>query len=123
MLATARPLKVAGLINRRSIIMASLLSIFFTKAKLEEMLRASSEKGLDVTISVNDEANKYRQNVSATIAQSKEQRESKTPKVYLGNGGVFWTDGKISLAPKKDQEQHSGAPGEGETGELPDFLK
>jgi hypothetical protein len=76
------------------------------------MLNASTDKGLDVTISVNDEANKYRQNVSATIAQTKEQRDAKVPKVYLGNGGVFWTDGKVTLAPKKD-----AAPQQDEQGE------
>ena len=84
--------------------MATLMSVFFTKTKLQEMLNASTDKGLDVTISVNDEANQYRQNVSATIAQTKEQREAKAPKVYLGNGGVFWTDGKVTLAPKKDAQ-------------------
>jgi hypothetical protein len=90
--------------------MASLLSIFFTKANLEKMLKASTEKGLDVTISVNDEANQYRQNVSAIIAQSKEQRDAKYPKVYLGNGGVVWTDGKVTLAPKKDAQPQTAAP-------------
>jgi len=92
--------------------MATLMSIFFTKTKLQEMLTASTDKGLDVTISVNDEANKYRQNVSATIAQTKEQREAKAPKVYLGNGGVFWTDGKVTLAPKKDAVPQQAEQGE-----------
>ena len=86
------------------------MSVFFTKTKLQEMLNASTEKGLDVTISVNDEANQYRQNVSATIAQSKEQRDAKAPKVYLGNGGVFWTDGKVTLAPKKDAAPQQPQP-------------
>jgi len=99
--------------------MASLLSIFFTKAKLQEMLNASTDKGLDVTISVNDEANQYRQNVSATIAQSKEQRDAKAPKVYLGNGGVFWTDGKVTLAPKKDAQPQTAAPSTNLADDLP----
>lgn len=81
--------------------MAILISAYFTKAKLQEMLNAS-EKGLSVTIAVNDEANQYNQNVVVSKSQTKEERESKSPKVYYGNGGVVWTDGKVTLAPKKD---------------------
>lgn len=88
--------------NRTSvIIMATLISAYFTKAKLQEMLNAA-DKGIAVTIAVNDEANTYNQNVVVSKAQTKEERESKAPKVYYGNGGVVWTDGKITLAPKKD---------------------
>lgn len=81
--------------------MALLISAYFTKAKLQEMLNAA-DKGLAVTIAVNDEANNYNQNVVVSKAQSREEREAKTPKVYYGNGGVAWTDGKVTLAPKKD---------------------
>ena len=81
--------------------MATLISAYFTKAKLQEMLNAA-DKGIAVTIAVNDEANKYNQNVVVSKAQTKEERESKTPKVYYGNGGVVWTDGNVTLAPKKD---------------------
>ena len=102
--------------------MATLISAYFTKAKLEQMLQAA-DKGLAVTIAVNDECNNYQQNVSVFKAQSKDEREAKTGKTYYGNGQVVWTDGKVTVAPKKDAAQHSGTPGEGETGDLPDFLK
>ena len=81
--------------------MATLISAYFTKAKLQEMLNAA-DKGIAVTIAVNDEANTYNQNVVISKSQTKEERESKTPKVYYGNGGVVWSDGKVTLAPKKD---------------------
>ena len=81
--------------------MALLINAYFTKAKLQEMLNAA-DKGLAVTIAVNDEANNYNQNVVVYKAQSREEREAKTPKVYYGNGGVAWHDGKVTLAPKKD---------------------
>lgn len=53
------------------------------------------------TIGVNDESNQWGQNVSATDSQTKEEREAKKPKSYLGNGNVVWTDGNIKLADKK----------------------
>lgn len=55
------------------------------------------------TISVNDEANQYGQNVSLTDSQTQEEREAKKPKVYLGNGNVVWTNGEIKTAPKKEK--------------------
>jgi len=54
------------------------------------------------TINVNDNANQFNQNVSAYDSQTKEERESKKDKNYIGNGSVVWTDGKI-VALKKEQ--------------------
>jgi hypothetical protein len=73
--------------------MATLINAYITKAKLEQLL-AQADKGVAFTIAVNDEANAYN--------QTKEQRESKEPKTYFGNGAVVWTDNKVTLAPKKD---------------------
>ena len=56
------------------------------------------------TISISDEVNQYGQNVSVYESQTKEQREAKEKKNYIGNGKVFWTDGKISVAPKKQSQ-------------------
>jgi hypothetical protein len=55
------------------------------------------------TIGVNDESNQWGQNVTATDSQTKDEREAKKPKSYLGNGNVVWTDGNIKLADKKQE--------------------
>lgn len=55
------------------------------------------------TVSINDEPNQFGQNVSATDSQTKEEREAKKPKNYLGNGNVVWTDGNIKTAVKKTE--------------------
>jgi len=55
------------------------------------------------TIGINDESNQWGQNVSATDSQTKEERDAKKPKSYLGNGNVVWTDGNIKLADKKQE--------------------
>jgi hypothetical protein len=89
--------------------MATLINAYFTKAKLQEMLNAA-DKGIAVTIAVNDEANNYQQNVVVSKSQTKDERESKAPKTYYGNGQVVWTDGRVTLAPKKDAAPQQAAP-------------
>ncbi len=53
------------------------------------------------TISVQDET-RYGNNVAFMDSQTKEEREAKVQKTYLGNGKVIWTDGSITLAEKED---------------------
>ncbi len=56
------------------------------------------------TVSINDDTNKFGQNVTITDSQTKEEREAKKDKLYLGNGSVVWNDGKITTATKRDAE-------------------
>jgi hypothetical protein len=57
------------------------------------------------TISISDETNQYGQNVVMYEAQTKEEREAKTPKKYIGNGSVVWTDSTIKVAEKKQESK------------------
>ena len=54
------------------------------------------------TISVNDDT-RYGNNVAFMDSQTKEQRDAKVAKTYLGNGKVVWTDGSVKLAEREDQ--------------------
>lgn len=54
-----------------------------------------------LTLSISDTTDKYGNNISIYEDQTKEQRDAKEKKNYLGNGKVFWTDNKITLAEKK----------------------
>lgn len=56
------------------------------------------------TISISDNSDQYGNNVSMYEEQTKEERELKTTKKYFGNGKVFWNDGKIINAIKKEKE-------------------
>ena len=80
--------------------MASIITLGLNKEKLQ-----FNEKGwANITVIVNDETNQYGQNVSATVSQTKEQREAKEAKVYVGNGRVVWTEaGTINVADKVEQ--------------------
>lgn len=59
-----------------------------------------NEKGewVNYTMSINDVQDKFGNNASIFIQQTKEERENKTPKKYVGNGKVTYTDGKIVKA-------------------------
>lgn len=83
--------------------MASLNSLYIKKETLQKMLdvlNKKNEKGIELTVSINDEVNNYDQNVGAFVSQSKEQRDAKKEKFYVGNGRTFWTDGKIKVPEK-----------------------
>ena len=84
--------------------MASLNSIYLKKEKLQTLLNAMEKKGLtgiELTVNVTDESNQYGQNVSMFVAQTKEERDAKKERFYLGNGNTFWTDGKIQAFKKE----------------------
>jgi hypothetical protein len=59
------------------------------------------------TASINDELDKFGNNVAITEQQTKEQREAKVKRVYVGNGKVVWTNGKIEVM---KQEEKSDLP-------------
>ena len=91
--------------------MSSLSNIYIKVETLETLLKvvkAKAEKGISIDLSISDEANKYEQNVTAYVSQTKEQREAKKERFYVGNGKTFWTDGKICV-PKK-AETHDATP-------------
>ena len=50
------------------------------------------------TMSVNDKQDDYGNNASIFVQQSKEDREAKVKKNFVGNGKVAWTDGSIVKA-------------------------
>lgn len=88
--------------------MANLSSLWIKRETLKTLLDTidkKGEKGIELTISTSDETNEYEQNVSAFVSQSQEQREANVNRFYVGNGRVFWTDGKITKYVRKDQEQ------------------
>lgn len=85
--------------------MASLNSLYIKVETLETLLKtlkSKGEKGLNLTISLSDEANQYGQNVSGFVAQSKEERESGKQKFYVGNGNTFWTKGETPICKKTE---------------------
>jgi hypothetical protein len=75
-------------------------SIDLTKIDKSKLIKG---KYLNLTIAVNDNLDNYGNNVSLTIQQSKEEREIKASKTFLGNGKVVYTNGEVKVAEKQDK--------------------
>tara|TARA_B100000768_G_scaffold34260_1_gene32865 strand:+ start:4720 stop:5019 length:300 start_codon:yes stop_codon:yes gene_type:complete len=69
----------------------------------------------NLTISVGDET-RYGNNVAFMDSQTKDERDAKVAKTYLGNGKVVWTDGTVKLAEKEEQV---AVPVDEQSGDLP----
>ena len=89
--------------------MGALLGLSINVEDLPKEKFVKGKKGTyyNFTISINDKTNDFGQNVSAFDSQTKEEREAKAPKKYLGNGKVFWTDGTIVKAELKEEANQS----------------
>lgn len=86
--------------------MSALLNVSIDVASLPKEKFVTAKNGkvyYNFTVAVNDQTNDYGQNVTVFDSQTKEEREAKKPKTYLGNGKVFWTDGTVTLAERQEQ--------------------
>ncbi len=79
------------------------LSINLDNLPKEKFVKGKKGTYYNFTVSVNDDTNAYGQNASAFDSQSKEQREAKQPKTYIGNGQVIWTDGTCVKAERQEE--------------------
>ena len=87
--------------------MSALINVSLRVDKLPKEKFVAGKDGAvyyNFTIGVNDEANQFGQNVSLTDSQTKEEREAKKSKSYIGNGNVIWTDGKINAVKKESNK-------------------
>ena len=85
------------------IIKASINLNAIDKSKIIE---GKKGKYLPITITVNDEPDQFGNQGPVTMDQTKEEREAKTPKQYLGNVKVVWTNGTF---PDKIPYEGNGA--------------
>lgn len=82
--------------------MANLVSLSIDVTKITKS-KLKDGKYLNLTMSINNEVNEWGKNVSVWEEQSKEERDAKDKKTYLGSGKVVWTDGtNVEPAPKND---------------------
>lgn len=73
--------------------MAQLISASIDVTKISKDKLVKGEKGtyLNITIAINDEVDQYGNQAGIYESQSKEERESKAKKNYLGNGKIAWS--------------------------------
>ena len=83
--------------------MASIIkaSIDLNKIPKDKIFVGKKGKYLPITITINDEVDQFGNQGPVVVEQSKEEREAKTPKTYLGNVKVVWTNGdNVDVAPR-----------------------
>ena len=87
--------------------MASIIkaSIDLNKIPKDKIFVGKKGKYLPITITINDELDQFGNQGPVVVEQSKEERDAKSPKTYLGNVKVVWSNGNnVSPAPR-DGEQ------------------
>ena len=86
--------------------MASIIktSINLNEIPKDKIINGKKGKYLPITITINDEPDQFGNQGPVVVEQSKEEREAKTPKTYLGNCRVVWTNGdNVNAAPLYNQ--------------------
>ena len=85
--------------------MASIIkaSINLNEIPKNKIIDGKKGKYLPITITINDEVDQFGNQGPVMVEQSKEERESKATKIYLGNVKVVWTNGQnVGTAPRTD---------------------
>lgn len=97
--------------------MASIIkaSINLNEIPKNKIIDGKKGKYLPITITINDETDQFGNQGPIMVEQSKEERDAKAPKTYLGNVKVVWTNGSnVAAAPRTDGQsattQRSPAP-------------
>tara|TARA_R100001509_G_scaffold150549_1_gene109597 strand:+ start:26 stop:340 length:315 start_codon:yes stop_codon:yes gene_type:complete len=83
--------------------MASIIatSINLNNIPKDKIIEGKKGKYLPITITLNDETDQFGNQGPVVVQQSKEERDAKTEKVYLGNVKVVWTNGtNVAAAPR-----------------------
>ena len=93
--------------------MASIIatSIDLTKIPKDKIIQGKKGKYLPITITLNDELDNFGNNGPVVVQQTKEERDAKVEKTYLGNVKVVWTNGNnVEAAPKQVDASAAGSP-------------
>tara|TARA_B100001059_G_scaffold225125_1_gene251965 strand:- start:84 stop:401 length:318 start_codon:yes stop_codon:yes gene_type:complete len=86
--------------------MASIIktSINLGNIPKDKIFHGKKGQYLPITITLNDEVDQFGNQGPVCVEQSKDERDAKTPKTYLGNVKVVWTNGdNVDTAPRDNQ--------------------
>mgnify|MGYP003677037454 FL=1 len=83
--------------------MASIIkaSINLNEIPKDKIIVGKKGKYLPIAITLNDEPDQFGNQGPVIVEQSKDERDAKTAKTYLGNVKVVWTNGtNVDAAPR-----------------------
>ena len=90
--------------------MASIMkaNIDLNKIPKDKIYKGKKGSYLPIVITINDELGNYGDSGPIIVEQTKDERDAKVDKVYLGNVKIVWTNGiNVDAAPKEDGQQQS----------------
>ena len=92
--------------------MASIIkaSINLTNVPKDKIIQGKKGKYIPVSITVNDEEDQFGNFGPIIVDQTKEEREAKAAKTYLGNVRVVWSNGTFPSPPAFQGGQAKAQP-------------
>ena len=76
-------------------------SINLSEIPKDKIVEGKKGKYLPISITINDEVDQFGNFGPIIVDQSKEERDAKVAKKYLGNVRVVWSNGTFPDAPKQ----------------------
>ena len=101
--------------------MASIIktSINLSEIPKDKIFVGKKGKYLPITITLNDEPDQFGNQGPVVVEQTKEEREAKAAKTYLGNVKVVWTNGENVATAPRDNQPAAAAPAPAKPEDLP----
>ena len=93
--------------------MASIIktSINLNSIPKDKIYQGKKGKYLPITITLNNEPAQFGNQGPVVVEQTKDERDAKAAKTYLGNVKVVWTDGNnVDTAPRDMNSAPASAP-------------
>jgi|TARA_R110001592_G_scaffold75852_2_gene229478 hypothetical protein len=87
--------------------MASIIkaSINLSEIPKEKVIIGKKGKYLPIVITLNDDADQFGNQGPIIVDQTKDERDAKAQKTYLGNVKVVWTNGtNVDTAPRDNMQ-------------------
>ena len=85
-------------------------SINLNEIPKDKIIVGKKGKYLPITITLNDELDQFGNQGPVVVEQTKEERDAKAPKTYLGNVKVVWTNGQNVEPAPRDNQSAPAAP-------------
>ena len=88
--------------------MASIIkaSINLSEVPKDKIIEGKKGKYLPITITLNDEPDQFGNQGPICVDQTKEERDAKMDKTYLGNVQVAWTNGEFPSPPPREEKSN-----------------
>ena len=80
-------------------------SINLNEIPKDKIIVGKKGKYLPISITLNDELDQFGNQGPVIVSQSKEEREAKQAKTYLGNVKLVWTNGEVKKFDNPQQQQ------------------